>query len=223
MLPCIRNDEDEDPSEDTVLLCGTVEIIFDDRTFDDVKGVEQMHANVISWLSYLCVVELLLIPIYIFGSNFISCGKSLGKTTAAYLADADVAEGFVAVLVSAHLVICACRIVYLYSDRVQKQLSAAAVDEITEPTGPQPSLPWKEQVLAVIGFVLCIVLSGIPSFLYAVATTSPVSLERSEREPTLIAITLGTYRSIVRTRPSLRSSPRALDSPEPASSILASW
>ena len=50
-----------------------------------------------------------------------------------------------------------------------------------------------------------------------------VSLERSEREPTLIAITLGTYRSIVRTRPSLRSSPRALDSPEPASSILASW
>ena len=37
-----------------------------------------------------------------------------------------------------------------------------------------------------------------------------VSLEQSEREPTLIASTLGTKRSLVRTRPSLRSSPRAL-------------
>ena len=40
---------------------------------------------------------------------------------------------------------------------------------------------------------------------------SAVSLERrSEREPTLIASTPGTNRSIVRTRPSLRSSSRAL-------------
>ena len=37
-----------------------------------------------------------------------------------------------------------------------------------------------------------------------------MSLERSEREPALIASTLGTNRSIVRTRPSLCSSPRAL-------------
>ena len=39
-----------------------------------------------------------------------------------------------------------------------------------------------------------------------------MSLERSEREPSLIASTFGTNRSIARTRPSLRSSPRALDS-----------
>ena len=37
-----------------------------------------------------------------------------------------------------------------------------------------------------------------------------VSLERSEREPSLIASTLGANRSIVRTRPSMRSSSRAL-------------
>ena len=37
-----------------------------------------------------------------------------------------------------------------------------------------------------------------------------MSLEQSGREPTLIASTLGTNRNIVRTRPSLRSSPRAL-------------
>ena len=46
--------------------------------------------------------------------------------------------------------------------------------------------------------------------LHISTTTTMVSLERSEREPPLIASTLGTNRSIVRTRPSLCSSPRAL-------------
>ena len=173
-------DDDLEEREPEVLLCGKIEVKFDcaegKPAFKDKKTVQELHASVISWLSYLCVVEVLLLPFYIAGGNFLTCGRSLSKTTAAYLADADVAEGFVAFLVSLHLIICAYRIVYLYSGRLQKQLSTAMMGLMHQEyqaaeLGPPP--PWREQLLSIIGFIFCIILSGLPSFFYAIASTTP--------------------------------------------------
>ena len=59
---------------------------------------------------------------------------------------------------------------------------------------------------------------GLDEELRKVLEAYVVSLERSEREPTVIVSTRGTNRIIVRTRPSLRSSPRAL-----GSAIVQTW